>query len=187
MWEGFSMIRAIIGTIAVLAGFAVVEASSDAGTGPGGSCKASQVYVLLRPGEPVPVRAEPTPEGTVMGTLATREMGQDAVPSIVVLTGSKSGWARIALDARDYTAIDKAPHPYGWVPADHLAVDTRVNGVVNIHTRPGMLGDVIGRIENEDQRFRVLGCRGDLLHVINAEKGNIWIDRWCARSGGCRS
>src|SRR5438270_293236 len=33
MWEGNSMIRAIVGTVAVLAGFAVLERSVDASTG----------------------------------------------------------------------------------------------------------------------------------------------------------
>ena len=28
-------------------------------------------------------------------------------------------------------------------------------------------------------KFRVLGCRGDWLQVINARHGNVWIDKWC--------
>ena len=41
------MMRAIIGTVAVLAGFGVVEQSVDASTGLAGSCKATQAYALL--------------------------------------------------------------------------------------------------------------------------------------------
>ena len=40
------MMRAVIGTVAVLAGFAVLEDSVDASTGLGGSCKAAQAYAL---------------------------------------------------------------------------------------------------------------------------------------------
>jgi hypothetical protein len=53
-------------------------------------------------------------------------------------------------------------------------------------TKPGLLGQQIGKMKDEDLQFRVLGCRGEWLQVINAEKGNIWIDRWCAREEGCR-
>jgi hypothetical protein len=173
------MFRAVIGTIAVLAGFAVVERTSDVGASPAGSCEATEVYTLLRQGESVPVRAAPTPEGAVLGTLARRQTTEPALP-IVTLTGSKKGWARITLDVRDYTAIDAKPHAYGWVPADLLLVDTPRDGTVTIYNRPGLLGDAIGHIANKDQTFRVLGCHGTLLQVINAEEGNVWIDRWCA-------
>jgi hypothetical protein len=164
----------------------VIETSSNDGTGRARSCKVSQVYALLKPGEQVPVRAEPTPEGVVVGALATEDMNKDIVPSTVTLTGSKMGWARIALNSKDYIAFDGKPHAFGWVPADALAVDTRLDGAVNIYSRPGLLGRVTRRIENEDQKFRVLGCRDDLLQVINAKEGDVWIDRWCARGEGCR-
>jgi hypothetical protein len=180
------MIRAIIGTVAVLAGFAVVENSSDASTGLAGSCKMTQAYALLHPGEQVPVRAAPTPEAPVLGALATSNMRADVAMSVVTVTGSQNGWARIALNSKDYTAIDHAPHEYGWVPADLLAVNSRLDGRVTVYDRPGLLGSVIKRISNEDERFRVLGCNGDLLQVINARHGNVWIDRWCAKGEGCR-
>ena len=45
------MMRAVIGTVAVLAGFAVLEDSVDASTGLAGSCKAAQAYALLPAGE----------------------------------------------------------------------------------------------------------------------------------------
>jgi hypothetical protein len=48
------------------------------------------------------------------------------------------------------------------------------------------MGQAIGKIEGQDTRFRVLGCRGDWLQVINAQQGNVWIDRWCAKEEGCR-
>jgi hypothetical protein len=180
------MVRAIIGTIAVLAGFAVVETATDAGTGLAGSCNATEVYALLRPGAEVPVRASPTPEGAVLGTLAVRGAPGETVQSIVTLTGSQKGWARIALDSRDYTAVDGKRHGYGWMPADLLTVDTPLDGTVIVYSRPGLLGEAIGRIENGHQTFRVLGCRGALLRVINARQGNVWIDRWCVRGTGCR-
>jgi hypothetical protein len=180
------MIRAIIGTVAVLAGFAVVETSSDASTGPAGSCKATQAYALLQPGERLPVRGEPTPAGTVVGTLASGEAGSGPIMSVVTLTGSQSGWARIALNSPDYRAIDSSSRPYGWIPADALAVDTRLDGKVTIYNRPDLLGSAMASLQNEDQKFRVLGCRGDLLQVINAQQGNVWIDRWCGRKEGCR-
>ncbi len=180
------MIRAIIGTVAVLAGFAVVENSVDASTGQAGSCKATQVYALLRPGEQLPVRALPTPEGKVVGALATQNMTAELTPSMVTIVGSQSGWARIALGGKDYTAIDCKAQPFGWVPADELTVDTRLDGAITTYSRPGLLGIELGRIEGENQKFRVLGCRGDWLQVINSTRGNVWIDRWCAKEDGCR-
>jgi hypothetical protein len=179
------MIRAIIGTVAVLAGFAVVERSSDASTGQAGSCKITQAYALLHPGEQVPVRDQPTPEAAVVGALATQDMSADLVTAVVTLTGSQNGWARIALTSREYTPIDGTPQRYGWIPADTLAVDSRLDGAVSIYDRPGMLGSVTGTIR-DDQKFRVLGCNGELLQVINSQQGNIWIDRWCAKEEGCR-
>jgi hypothetical protein len=186
------MIRAIIGTVAVLAGFAVVENSVDASTGQAGSCKATQAYAMLHPGEQLPVRAMPTPDGKVVGTLATQNMTADHSPtgelsaSAVTIVGSQSGWARIALGGMDYTAIDGAAPKFGWIPADLLTVDTRIDGAISTVSRPGLLGVELGRIEGENQKFRVLGCRGDWLQVINAERGNVWIDRWCGREEGCR-
>ena len=180
------MIRAIIGTVAVLAGFAVLENSVDASTGLAGSCKATQAYALLRPGEQLPVRAVPTPEGKVVGALATTNVTKDLSASVLTIVGSQSGWARIELGGKDYTAIDGAAQQFGWIPADQLTVDTRIDGAITTFSRPGLLGEELGRIEGEDQKFRVLGCRGDWLQVINAERGNVWIDRWCAREEGCR-
>ena len=187
------MIRAIIGTVAVLAGFAVVESSVDASTGLAGSCKATQAYALLHPGEQLPIRAVPTPDGKVVGALATQNMTTELSPtgelaaSVVTVVGSQSGWAHIALGGKDYTAIDGPPQKYGWIPADLLTVDTRIDGPIKTFSRPGLLGVELGRIEGEDQKFRVLGCRGDWLQVINSARGNVWIDRWCAKEEGCRS
>ena len=180
------MIRAVIGTVSVLAGFAVLEQSVDASTGLAGSCKATQAYALLQATEALPVLATPTPEGTVIGTLASRAMSRDVSPSAVTITGSQSGWARIALGGADYTAVDGSRRQYGWVPADALAVSSRLEGDVTMFTKPGLLGQEIGKIKNENLQFRVLGCRGELLQVINAAKGNVWIDRWCAKEEGCR-
>ncbi len=181
------MFRTVICTVAVLAGFAVVESSSDASTGQAGSCKITQAYAMLHPGEQLPVRNTPSPEGAVVGALATERMDEEIIASVVTLTGSQNGWARIALISKDYTAIDGAPHSYGWIPADTLAVSSRLAGAVTVYTRPGWLGQVGGRIQNDDQAFRVLGCNGDMLQVINAKQGNVWIDRWCAKAEGCRS
>ena len=181
------MIRAVIGTVAVLAGFAVVEGSVDASTGMAGSCKATQAYALLHPGEQLPIRAVPTPDGKVVGALATQNMTADLSASVVTVVGSQSGWARIALGGKDYTAIDGSAQKYGWIPADLLTVDTRIDGPIRTFSRPGMLGVELGRIEGEDQKFRMLGCRGDWLQVINSTRGNVWIDRWCAKEEGCRS
>ena len=187
------MIRAIIGTVAVLAGFAVLENSVDASTGLAGSCKATQAYALLHPGEQLPVRALPTPVGKVVGALATQNMTTDLSPtgelaaSVVTVVGSQSGWARIALGGKDYTVIDGTPQQFGWIPADLLTVDTRIDGAITTWSRPGLLGVELGRIEGEDQKFRLLGCRGEWLQVINATRGNVWIDRWCAKEEGCRS
>lgn len=179
------MMRAIIGTVSVLAGFAVLEQSVDASTGLAGSCKATQVYALPT-NEALAVRATPTPEGTVIGTLASRDPGHKVSSSVVMITGSQSGWARIALGGADYTAVDGSRRQYGWVPADALAVSSRLDGDITMFTRPGLMGQQIGKISNEDLQFRVLGCRGEWLQVINAAKGNVWIDRWCAKEEGCR-
>ena len=178
-------IRAIIGTVAVLAGFAVLERSVDASTGQAGSCKATQAYATLHPGDRIVVRAQPTPEAAVLGMLSA-EVDTNAV---VTMNSSMSGWARISLNtAKDYTALDAtAPRSFGWIPADQLAVDTRVDGTITTYSRPSMIGIVTGKIDNEDQKFRVLGCRGELLQVINANQGNTWIDKWCSKAEGCRS
>ena len=180
------MIRAIIGTVAVLAGFAVVENSVDASTGLAGSCKVTQAYALLHPGEQLPVRAMPTPEGKEVGALATQNMAADQSPSAVTIVGSQFGWVRMALGGQDYTAIDGTAQKFGWIPGDLLMVDTRIDGAINTFSQPGVFGVELGRIEGEDQKFRVLGCRGDWLQVINSARGNIWIDRWCGREEGCR-
>lgn len=177
-------IRAIIGTIAVLAGFAVVEHSVDASTGYAGSCQASQAYALLHPGETIAVRAQPTPEGEVLGVLGSGQR-DGRVASTVTFSSSQSGWARIDLaSAKDYSGKAAA---VGWIPADLLEVDTRLDGPITTYTRPGLMGREVARIQNDDMKFRVLGCRDSWLQVINERHGNIWIDRWCAREEGCRS
>ena len=181
-------IRAIIGTVAVLAGFAVLERSVDASTGQAGSCKATQAYATLHPGDRIVVRAQPTPEAAVLGVI-TAGTTADLTTATVTMNSSMSGWARIALNtAQDYTALDAAkPRSFGWIPADQLAVDTRVDGTITTYSRPSLMGVVTGRIDHEDKMFRVLGCRGELLQVINASQGNTWIDKWCSRAEGCRS
>jgi hypothetical protein len=188
MWEGNSMIRAIVGTVAVLAGFAVLERSVDASTGHAGSCTLTQAYALLPRGEAVDVRSEPTPQGAVLGTLSARGGAVGGQARLqVTITGSQSGWARIALNtARDYSA-NGAAQSYGWIPADLLTVDARVDGAITVYSQPGLLGQALTTIEGDDMKFRVLGCRGDWLQVINARHGNVWIDKWCAREDGCRS
>lgn len=182
------MIRAIIGTAAVLAGFAVLERSVDASTGQAGACTPTDAYALLPRGEAVPVRSEPTPQAAVVGMLSGRRTGNaDQTRLQVSVTGSQRGWARIALNAaRDYMTAGGV-QPYGWIPADVLTVDARVDGTINVYDRPGLMGHMLTTIEGDDMKFRVLGCRGDLLQVINARHGNVWIDKWCAREDGCRS
>ncbi|MBS0537331.1 MAG: hypothetical protein JSR47_01160 [Proteobacteria bacterium] len=181
-------IRAIIGTVAVLAGFVVLEHSVDASTGQAGSCKATQAYSLLQPGDRLVVRAQPTPEAAVLGMLSADAASAGSPPAVVTMNASQSGWARIALaTAPGYTAVDAgAPQSYGWIPADQLAVDSRVDGAITTYNRASLIGVATGTIENQDMKFRVLGCRGDLLQVINASQGNTWIDKWCARPEGCR-
>jgi hypothetical protein len=190
MWEGTTMIRAMIGTIAVLAGFAVLERSVDASTGLAGTCTPTQAYATLHRGEAVAVRSEPTPEATVLGALAGKSGTRiDPARSVVTVTASQGGWARIALStAADYRAADAGlAQPYGWVPADLLTVDARVDGPITVYSRPGMLGRALTTIEGDDMKFRVLGCRGEWLQVINARHGNVWIDKWCGKEDGCRS
>jgi hypothetical protein len=160
--------RAVVGVSAVLAGVAVLERSVDASPGHAGACQASEAYVSLAPGERIKVRAEPSPEAVAVGTLAE---------GVVTLEASQSGWVRIAL------AADGA---HGWIPADRLEVGSRRDGITTIHSRPGLMGRELLRLEHQDVAFRVLGCRGDWLQVINAQYGNVWIDRWCAQPDGCR-
>ncbi len=163
--------RAIVGTIAVLAGFAVVERSVDASTSSqAGSCTSAQAYALLQPGERLAVRSQPAPDATVIGMLPA---------SPVTVVSSQSGWARIALE-------NDPTRPQGWIPADLMMVDARVDGAITAYSRPGLMGRKLARIESEDTRFRVLGCRGDWMQVISERHGNVWIDRWCAKEEGCR-
>ena len=181
------MLRAIIGTVAVLAGFDVLERSVDASTGHAGSCTATQAYALLQPGELMPVRAEPTQQAAVIGTLSGRAAKAELARSQVTIMGSQSGWARIALNtAQGYAADSAAPQSFGWVPADLLTVDARVDGTIKAYDRPDLLGSPIATIEGDDMKFRVLGCRGSWLQVVNARVGHVWIDKWCAREEGCR-
>lgn len=183
------MIRAIIGTIAVLAGFAVLERSVDASTGLAGTCTPTQAYATLHRGEAIAVRLEPAPEAEVIGALAGRGNARaDLSKSFMTITASQSGWARVALGtAGDFRAADGRGVPsYGWIPADLLAVDARVDGPITVFSRPGLMGRALTTIEGDDMRFRVLGCRGEWLQVINARHGNVWIDKWCAREDGCR-
>ena len=181
------MLRAIIGTAAVLAGFGVLERSVDASTGYAGSCTATQAYALLQRGETVPVRAEPTPQAAVIGALSGRAAKGELARSQVTIMGSQSGWARIALNtAQGYAADGAAPQSFGWMPADLLTVDARVDGTITAYDRPDLLGSAIATIEGEDMKFRVLGCRGSRLQVVNARLGHVWIDKWCAREEGCR-
>jgi hypothetical protein len=186
------MIRAIIGTVAVLAGFAVLEQSVDASTGQAGSCKATQAYALLRAGDRIEVRALPTPEAAVIGEIVAPGGGRDLVASVVSLNSSQSGWARIALTSTaDFHGLPASGGAkqinYGWIPADLLTVDSRVDGQITTYSRPGLLGHPTGQISEQNEKFRVLGCRGEWLQVINASQGNTWIDRWCSKAGGCRS
>jgi hypothetical protein len=186
------MLRAIIGTVAVLAGFGVLERSVDASTGYAGSCTATQAYALLQRGEMVSVRAAPTPQAAVIGMLSDRAAshaakGGEPARNEVAITGSQSGWARIALNtAQGYMADGAASRSFGWVPADLLTVDARVDGTITVYDRPDLLGSAIATIEGDDMKFRVLGCRGNLLQVVNARHGNVWIDKWCGREDGCR-
>ena len=181
------MLRAIIGTAAVLAGFGVLERSVDASTGYAGSCTATQAYALLQRGETVPVRAEPTPHAAVIGVLSGRAATGDLARSQVTIMGSQSGWARIALNtAQGYAADGAAPQSFGWMPADLLTVDARVDGTITAYDRPDLLGSTIATVEGDDMKFRVLGCRGNRLQVVNARLGHVWIDKWCAREEGCR-
>lgn len=53
------MIRVIIGTVAVLAGFAVVEHSVEATWGLAGSCSSPQSHAAAYRGEPASFRGEP--------------------------------------------------------------------------------------------------------------------------------
>jgi len=183
-------IRAIIGTVAVLGGLGVLEQSVDASTGQAGSCKATQTYALMRSGETIAVRAQPTPEAAVVGTIAAPTGGSDLAASAVTLNSSQSGWARIALGStanfRPAGGGGRDQTIFGWIPADLLTVDSRVEGPITTYTRPGLLGHATGQIADQDMKFRVLGCRGELLQVINASIGNIWIDRWCSKAEGCR-
>ena len=182
------MLRAIIGTVAVLAGFGVLERSVDASTGYAGSCTPTQAYGLLQRGEAVPVRIEPTPQGAVIGTLLGQGQGGTGLARTeVTIMGSQSGWARVALNtAEGYAAGNAAPQSFGWIPADRLTVDARVDGTITVYDRPGVLGTTLATIEGDDMKFRVLGCRANWLQVVNARHGRVFIDKWCAREEGCR-
>ena len=181
------MLRAFVGTVAVVAGFGVIERSVDAGTGSAGSCMATQAYALLERGERVSVRAEPTPLAPVIGTLSGRGAEGELAASALTIMGSQSGWVRIALDtAPGYASAGASSQSFGWVPAKLLTVDARVEGAITIYDRPGLLGSAIAVVAGDDMKFRVLGCRRNWLQVVNARHGIVWIDKWCARQEGCR-
>ena len=147
-----------------------------------------QAYALLPRGEAVPVRTEPTPQAAVIGTLSGRRGGNSR--SCARGRDHHRQPERLgAHRARHGTGLQRRParaQPYGWIPADLLAVDARVDGAITVYDRPGVLGRALTTIEGDDMKFRVLGCRSDWLQVINARHGNVWIDKWCAREEGCR-
>lgn len=152
------MIRAMIGTVAVLAGFAVVERSVDASTGQAGSCTPTDAHALLPQDETVPMRSAPALDSPAIGMLR----GGTAVS----LSGSQGGWARISV-------VDESQR-FGWVPADQLKVNAKVGSA--LYSRPGPMGDRLAVLDGVSS-FRVLGCRGSWLQVINARHGAGWIDR----------
>ncbi len=182
------MIRVVVGTVAVLAGFVVLERSVDASTGRAGSCRATQAYVLAQAGDGVAVRAEPSPRAAAIGMVQGLRAGvPEARPTTVTLTGTHGGWARIMLPGDRRSEDIRPGQPHGWVPADMLMVHARVDGTTIAYDRPGLLGHALATIGNGDTKFRVLACRGEWLQVINARHGNVWIDRWCSGDEGCRS
>lgn len=152
------MIRVIIGTVAVLAGFAVVERSVDASTGQVGSCLPTEVYALPPPGDTVAVRSGPTMNSPVIGVLRGR--------AVASLSGGQGGWAHIA------TA--DAPYLDGWVLADQLWVDVEAGRA--LFSLPGPMSRKLATSDSDAGSFRVLGCHGPWLHVINARSGAVWID-----------
>lgn len=152
------MIRAMIGTLAVLAGFAVVERSVDARTGPAGSCTPTDVHSLLPSGDTLALRSGPT--------LLSPEIGALRGDAALILSGGQSGWAHISVAA--------APHLDGWVPADQLWVDVEPGRA--LYSLPGPMGSLLALSEGAAESFRVLGCHGTWLRVINARTGAVWID-----------
>ena len=181
------MLRAIIGTAAVLAGFGVLERSVDASTGHAGSCTATQAYALIQRGETVPVRAEPTQQSAVIGTLSGRAANGELARSQVTIMGSQSGWARIALNtAEGYAAgMPRRSRSAGCRPICSRSMPAST-ARSPAYDRPDLMGSAIATIEGDDMKFRVLGCRGTKLQVVNARLGHVWIDKWCAREEGCR-
>ncbi len=153
------MIRAMIGTLAVLAGFAVVERSVDARTGPAGSCTPTDVHALLLPGDSLVVRSGPT--------LASPAIGALRGGAAVILSGGQSGWAHVTGAS--------APHLDGWVPADQLWVDVQAGHA--LYSLPGPTGRKLAASDGDTGSFRVLGCHGTWLHVIHARTGAVWIDK----------
>ena len=120
----------------------------------------------------------------MIGTLSGRAANGELARSQVTIMGSQSGWARIALNtAQGYAAADAAPQSFGWMPADLLTVDARVDGTITAYDRPDLLGSAIATIEGDDMKFRVLGCRGTWLQVVNARH---WpcLDRQVVRPRG---
>ena len=120
-------------------------------------------------GESVPVRAEPTQQSAVIGTLSGRAANGELARSQVTIMGSQSGWARVALNtAQGYSRrgcraavvrLDAGRSAHGRCPRrrhDHS------------YDRPDLLGSAIATIEGDDMKFRVLGCRGSRLQVVNA-------------------
>ncbi len=152
------MIRVIIGTIAVLAGFAVVERSVDARTGQPGSCASIVVHALSPPQDSVTVRSGPTMNSSTTGALR----GGTAVS----LSAARGGWAHIA--------TTHAPYLEGWAPADQLWTGVKAGRA--LYSLPGPLGRLLATPYADAESFRVLGCHGPWLHVINARTGAGWID-----------
>jgi len=96
----------------------------------------------------------------------------------VTITGSQSGWARIALNtARGYSAVGTASQPFGWIPADRLTVDARVDGPITVYDWPGLSGAAVATIEGDDMKVSRARLPRQLATGDQRAHGNVWIDQ----------
>ncbi|WP_421997106.1 hypothetical protein [Reyranella sp.] len=128
------MLRAIIGTVAVLAGFSVVQHAVEAG-GDADFCGLSASLALL-PGEGVVVRDRPAPEAAALGSIAAGPA--EAARPVVTVTGRHGGWARLDLGtASGFTAAPGSRPDSGWIPAERLRPGGRTAEPLVLRAFPG--------------------------------------------------
>ena len=128
-------------------------------------------------------------QAAVIGMLSGRAARGEPARSEATITGSQSGWARIALNtAPDYAAAGVTPQSFGWVPVDLLTVDARVERHDHGLRPLGSIGS--GRRDHRRRRHEVPCARlprlrawGALRQIFNSLKKSLPLSSVTMKAG----